>query len=333
MTESSEQTIPDPQPRASGESQRDVWYKDQISRVMLAGIVEQRRNRRWGIFFKSLLFLYLGVLLVLLLPDLGESTAMVTAGNHTAVVNLRGVISEDSRANADDILAGLKQAFEDKRTAGVVLRVNSPGGSPVQSAIMYDEIRRLRELYPDTPLYAVIEDVGASGGYFVAVAADAIYANRSSVVGSIGVRASTFGFVDAIQKLGVERRLFTAGDQKASLDPFSPLEKNEVVHLENMLTSIHTHFIDVVEEGRGDRLQGDRSLLFSGEVWTGDDSLELGLVDGFGDIRYVAREIVGAEELVVFRASRDVFSRLLERVQTTFWGPLTNGSRIETRWQ
>jgi protease-4 len=178
----------------------------------------------------------------------------------------------------------------------------------------------------------VIEDVGASGGYFVAVAADEIYVNRSSVVGSIGVRAGTFGFVDAIQKLGVERRLFTAGDQKASLDPFSPLVESEVVRLENMLTSIHTHFIDVVEEGRGDRLQGDRSKLFSGDVWTGDESLKLGLVDGFGDIRYVAREIVGVDELVEFQASRDVFSRLLERVQTAFFGPLTAGLGIQTRW-
>ena len=332
MSDSTDQPTPNQHQSVMGDGSQGAWLREQVGRVMLAAIVEQRRTRRWGILFKSLLFLYLGALLVLLLPDLGESTRVVTAGNYTAVVNLKGVISEESRANADDIISGLRDAFEDSSTAGVILRINSPGGSPVQSAIMYDEIRRLKDLHPDTPLYAVIEDVGASGGYFVAVAADEIYANRSSLVGSIGVRAGNFGFVEAIERLGVERRLFTAGTNKASLDPFSPLIETDVEHLEGMLGSIHQHFIDVVEEGRGDRLEGDRALLFSGEVWTGDESVELGLVDGLGDLRYVAREKIGTEKLVEFSTSRDFLSRLMERVQTTFSGPFQSTWGIETRW-
>ncbi len=314
---------------SNGAEQR--WYQAQVSRVMLAGIVEQRRSRRWGILFKSLFLLYLGVVLALLIPEF-RGAGPAVSGEHTAVVELKGVIDADGKASADDVISGLRDAFEDDATVGVILRLNTPGGSPVQSANIHDEIGRLREEYPDIPMYAVIEDVGASGGYFVAVATDEIYANRSSLVGSIGVRTDSFGFVDAIEKLGVQRRLFTAGTNKASLDPFLPLKSESVAHLETLLDGIHQHFIEAVEEGRGSRLKGDRDDLFSGEVWTGKQALELGLVDGLGDIRYVAREKIGAETLVDFTTSRDLFTRLAERVQTLFSTVLDDRTRLSTRW-
>ena len=201
--------------------------------------------------------------------------------------------------SADQVAAGLRAAFESSDTAGVILRINSPGGSPVQAGYISDEIVRLRALHPDTPVYAVIADVAASGGYYVAAAADAIYASRSSLVGSIGVSMDGFGFADAMDKLGVERRLITAGRHKGFLDPFSPARDEELAHLRSLLEEIHDEFIEVVKRGRGDRLAADADL-FSGLIWTGSRGIELGLVDAFGSSSYVAREVIGAEEIVDF---------------------------------
>ncbi|KZZ33060.1 S49 family peptidase, partial [Oleiphilus sp. HI0086] len=218
---------------------------------------------------------------------------------YTALVNLEGVIASGEEANADFLVTGLRAAFEAEGTQAVVLRINSPGGSPVQSGYVYDEIKRLRGLYPETPLYAVISDIGASGAYYIAAAADKIYADKASLVGSIGVVASGFGFVDTMKKLGVERRLYTAGAHKGFLDPFSDEKGDEVEFWESVLNTTHQQFIAKVKEGRGERLKVDEEI-FSGLIWSGEQALEKGLVDGLGSAGYVAREVVGAEEIIDF---------------------------------
>jgi protease-4 len=236
-----------------------------------------------------------------------------TSVKHTALVDLKGVISDSSEASADNIITGLRDAFEDENTAGVILRANSPGGSPVQSAYIYDEIKRLRELYPDTPLYAVVTDVCASGCYYVVSAADDIYVNNSSIVGSIGVRMDSFGFVDTIKMLGVERRLYTAGESKGFLDPFTPSKPADVAHVKLLLESIHEQFISAVKSGRGERLK-DNQKLFSGLVWTGEESLPMGLADKVGSSGYVAREVIGEEEIVDFTEKQDLWEKLGDRI-------------------
>ena len=244
----------------------ETWERDLLDRLAFAAVTEQRRARRWGIFFKLLLFVYLFSLLLVYWPS-GLETSVV-GKPHTALIKLEGIIAEDAPASADNIISGLRDAFEDKNTRGVILRINSPGGSPVQAGYIHDEIKRLRKKYPKVPLYAVITDLCASGGYYVAAAADRIYADKASVVGSIGVRMGGFGFVDAMRKLGVERRLLTAGKHKGFLDPFLPTKEDEVAHVRVLLEDIHQQFIDVVKEGRGKRLTDDDTI-FSGLIWTG----------------------------------------------------------------
>ncbi|MGD8790752.1 MAG: S49 family peptidase, partial [Burkholderiales bacterium] len=286
-------------------------------------LAEQKRARRWGIVFKSLAFVYLFVLLFIALGWLGQSEVM-EAGDHTALVELNGLIAPDSQANADDVIDGLNKAFEAKGTKAVILRINSPGGSPVQSAAINDEMRRLRGLHPDIPLYAVVEDVCASGGYYVAVAAERIYVARASIVGSIGVLMNGFGFTGTMQKLGVERRLLTAGANKGFMDPFSPLEPKQRDYAKHMLESIHTQFIEAVRQGRGDRLKETEDT-FSGLVWTGQESVDLGLADALGSVDYVAREVVQAETIVNYSKSESLIERVARRVGASFgeavlWG-------------
>lgn len=292
----------------------DDWHRDLVNRLAFAAVDEQRRARRWSIFFKILLALYLLLILFLYMPT-DWSDLSKASEKYTALVNLKGVISDSTEASADNIITGLRKAFEDENTAGVILRANSPGGSPVQSAYIYDEIKRLRELYPDTPLYAVVTDICASGCYYVVSAADEIYVDKSSIVGSIGVRMDSFGFVDTIEKLGIERRLYTAGESKGFLDPFTPSKPSDVEHVKVLLENIHTNFIDSVKTGRGDRLKED-SELFTGLVWTGEESLSMGLVDELGSSGYVAREVIGEEEIVEFTEKPDLFERLNERIGT-----------------
>ncbi len=295
-----------------GEPRKEAnWERDVLEKIALEGIKEQRLSRRWGIVFKSLTFAYL--FLILLVFIAGSSGPPKHHGKHTALVDLQGVISADSDASADYIVSGLRDAFEDKNTVGIILRINSPGGSPVQAGYINDEIRRLREKYPETPLYAVVSDICASGGYYVAAAADEIYVDKASLIGSIGVRMDSFGFVEAIDKLGVERRLLTAGEHKGMLDPFLPIDATEQQRVQAMLDNIHTQFIDVVKQGRGDRLVDDKSL-FSGMFWSGEEALELGLADNFGSAGYVAREVIGEEEIVDFTPKKDFFERLAGRV-------------------
>ena len=273
------------------------WERDLIERLAFESLVEQRRARRWKWAFRFALLSFFAIVAIFWLAPGWSGSGQ--GGPHSALVDVRGVISETGGESADRIVAALRAAFEDSGTAGVILRINSPGGSPVQAGYINDEILRLRKLHPDTPIYAVIVDVAVSGGYYIAAAADEIYASRSSVVGSIGVQMNGFGFVGAMDKLGVERRLLTAGEHKGLLDPFLPARDEEVAHLRSLLKEVHDHFIEVVKRGRGDRLAASEDI-FSGLIWTGARAVELGLVDAFGSSGYVAREVIGAEEIVDF---------------------------------
>jgi protease-4 len=292
--------------------QDDSWHKEVVNRLVFSALTEQRRARRWNIFFKCLLALYLIAVLVLYMPadwlELSKGT-----DKHTALVELNGAISDATEASADTVIGGLRDAFEDKKTKGVILRANSPGGSPVQSSYIYHEIRRLRELHPDIPLYAVVTDICASGCYYAVAAADEIYVDQSSIVGSIGVRMDSFGFVDTMQKLGVERRLYTAGESKGFLDPFTPSKQADVEHVGKLLASIHEQFKSAVKEGRGERLKEDPKL-YTGLVWTGEESVAMGLTDHIGSAGYVAREVIGAEDIVDFTQEPDLLKRISDRI-------------------
>ncbi len=287
------------------------WERDIIEKLATNALKEQRRARRWGIFFKILGFAYVSIFLISLID--WDMLDLSSGGQHTALVELEGIIAHGENASAGNVVSGLREAFKSEKSAAVILRINSPGGSPVQASYINHEIKRLRELHPGKPLYAVVADICASGGVFAAVAADKIYANKASIVGSIGVRMDGFGFVDAIEKLGIERRLMTAGEHKAILDPFSPEDEFEKLHVQALLDDIHQQFIDVVKEGRGDRLAKDEKM-FSGLFWTGEQALELGLVDGFGSASYVAREVVGIEEIHDYTYRQDYFQQFAERL-------------------
>ncbi len=310
-------TRPDPwtqnpktEPPAPGSEQ---WAKELVTKLATDALVEKRRARRWGIFFKLLIMLYLITLLWIGLGGTQWLSDLGKVRQHTAIVNLTGSITDAAESNADNLVAGLRAAFKDDQTAGVILRINSPGGSPVQAGLVFEEILRLRELHPTVPLYAVITDVGASGAYYIAAAAQEIYASPASLIGSIGVVAGGFGFVDTLEKLGIERRLYIAGDNKALLDPFSPEDSQQAAFFQALLDEIHQQFISAVQRGRGERLQDDPEL-FSGLVWTGERSVELGLIDGLGSTRYVAEELVGQERLVDFTRRLRWTDRLLLQI-------------------
>lgn len=296
---------------ADSENRNEGWERQVLEKLMLSSVLEQRRARYWGIFFKSLAFIYLFILLFYGLGWIGGSD-MSIAGKHTALVELRGVISPDSVSSADNINAGLQHAFKDEKTRGVILRINSPGGSPVQAGYINDEIRRLRAEYPDIPLYAVVEDICASGGYYVAAAADKIYVDKASVIGSIGVLMNGFGFTGAMEKLGVDRRLITAGKNKGFLDPFSPPNPEQEEHAREILSDVHQQFIQVVQQGRGKRLK-ETPEIFSGIVWTGQKSIDLGLADAIGSAEYVAREIIKAEHIVDYTTREGFAERFARR--------------------
>ena len=266
-----------------------------VSRIAQDALKEQRRSRRWGIFFKLFACAYVAVILVGVFQQ-ADNEGYAAMEDHAAIVYLDGVIAVDQPANANDLVRGLRGAFESNYSKAVILAINSPGGSPVQSGYVYDEIKRLRGIHPEKKLYAVISDLGASGGYYVAAAADEIYADKSSLVGSIGVTASSFGFVDLMEKLGVERRIYTSGEHKGFLDPFVPQRQDETIFWESVLESTHEQFIEAVEAGRGDRLKADDKL-YSGLIWNGEQALEKGLIDGLGSAGYVAREVIQAEKI------------------------------------
>jgi protease-4 len=282
-----------------------------LEKVALAAIAEQRTARRWGMAFKMLVMIYLFLVLFLGMGWLKKAGDKST-GKHTAMVELRGVIASEGQASADNVTSGLQAAFKDTNTVGVVLRINSPGGSPVQAGYINDEIKRLRVLYPNIPLYAVVEDICASGGYYVAVAADKIYVDKASIVGSIGVVMDGFGFTGTMEKLGVERRAITAGENKKFLDPFSPVNPAHKAFAEKMLAEIHEQFITVVRQGRGKRLK-ETPELFSGLVWVGPKSIELGLADALGSVDSVARDVIKAEDVVDFTPRENIAERVARK--------------------
>ena len=287
------------------------WYM--LEKLVSESQTEQRRARRWGVFFKCLTFVYLIGAMLLFSPITqqgGSSSELFSAAkDHTAVVRVRGVIAEDSEASANVIVTGLRAAFESKKTKAVLLVLNSPGGSPVQSNYVYDEIKRLRAKYPAIPLYAVIGDIGASGAYYIASAADKIYASESSLVGSIGVTAAGFGFVDAMNKLGVERRNYTSGAHKSFLDPFSPAKPYETAFWQQVLDQTHQQFIKRVRDGRGNRLK-ETPEMFTGLIWNGEQALKLGLIDGLGSPGQIARDVVKAEDIVDYTPKKNPFDAL-----------------------
>ena len=291
------------------------WERQVLEKLVLETVAERRRARRWRVFFQFLFFAYLvAVTIKLLKPFPLEFPA--GEGEITAKVMVKGMILPDAPASAAMVIKGLRRAAESRATKGIVLEMNSPGGSPVQALQVYQAIRKLKREKPDLPVIAVIGDVCASGCYYIAAAADKIYVNPSSIVGSIGVIMSSFGFTEALRKLGIERRLLTAGEHKALMDPFSPVKPEEKAHLQGLLNEIHRQFIEAVKQGRGKRLKDDPGI-FSGLIWLGSQSIGLGLADAIGDVDQVAREVIGAEKVVDFTPEEDVWQRLARRVGTT----------------
>jgi len=286
------------------------WERAALERIALAAIHEQRAGRRWKIFFRFA-FLLLLVLILWRVFDVAGN-AVPSSGRHTGLVTLDGEIAAGSQASADNIDSALDSAFEDSDTAGVILEINSPGGSPVQAGMMYNEIRRLRAKYPKKPLYVVVDDMCASGGYYVAAAADKIYVDKASIVGSIGVLMEGFGFNSLMDKLGIERRLHISGENKALFDPFSPETDKARQYAQTMLDQIHQQFIDAVKQGRGTRLKDDPDL-FSGLFWSGQQSIQLGLADGYGDAGYVARDVIKAPDVVDYTVKENFADRVAHR--------------------
>ena len=287
------------------------WERQVIEKLALASLKEARAKRRWGIFFKLATLIYLGAVLFLGIDwNVSEKLA---DGTHTALINIRGTIDASGDSSAEKINGALRSAFEDKGTAGIIMRINSPGGSPVQAGIVYDEIVRLRKIHPDIRLYVVVEDLCASGGYYIASAADKIFVDKASILGSIGVLMDGFGFTGTMQHIGIERRLLTSGENKGFLDPFSPQDADHKQHAEKLLQEIHEQFIDVVRKGRGDRLK-ETPEMFSGLMWTGPQSIKLGLADDFGTVNSVARDVIKVENILDYSVKENIAERFAKRL-------------------
>ncbi|ARU31348.1 S49 family peptidase [Sulfuriferula sp. AH1] len=286
------------------------WEREVLEKLALAALKEQRVARHWNIFFRILGFSFLFLIFFSVMGWIGNNAIEIT-GKHTALVELNGTIAS-GEVSANQIISGLQAAFKDKNTKGVILRINSPGGSPVQAGQIYDEIKRLRVKYPNIPLYVVVDDLCASGGYYVAAAADRIYVDKASLIGSIGVLMDGFGFTGTMDKLGVERRLLTAGTNKGFLDPFSPVNPQQENYAKVMLEEIHQQFIKAVRDGRGARLK-ETPDMFSGLIWSGEKAVSLGLADGFGSTEYVARDVIHAENVVDFTPQEGFADRFAKR--------------------
>jgi len=288
------------------------WERDVLEKLAMSALQEQRRARRWNIFFRLMTLGFLFAVLLAFTGWLDKSESSLTDGKHTALVDMQGVIAADSAASADNLIPSLQDAFADKGTQGVILRINSPGGSPVQAGQINDEIRRLRAKYPAIPLYVVVDDICASGGYYVAAAADKIYVDKASLIGSIGVLMDGFGFTGTMEKLGVERRLVTAGSNKGFMDPYSAVRPDQQEYAKQMLAQIHQQFISVVRQGRGKRLK-ETPDTFSGLVWNGQAGVEMGLADGYGSVESVARDVIKVTDIVDFTVKEGLADRLAKR--------------------
>ncbi|WP_186207803.1 S49 family peptidase [Burkholderia gladioli] len=314
-------------PAAPQAGREPNWERAALERIAMAAIVEQRAARRWRITFRFLWLIVFVVLVFAIFDFSGDGK--LSSSRHTALVTIDGEIAAGTNANAEDINSALDDAFEDSGTVGVVLRINSPGGSPVQAGIVYDEIRRLRKKYPSKPLYVVVSDMCASGGYYIASAADKIYVNQASIVGSIGVLMDGFGFTGLMDKLGVQRRLHTSGENKGFFDPFSPETPKMDEHAQAMLDEIHAQFIQAVKDGRGKRLH-ESPEIFSGLFWTGAKSVELGLADGFGTTDTVARDVLKAPDIVDYTVKESLSNRVARRFGAAIGGGAVKSALSES---
>jgi protease IV len=293
-------------------SQDNQWQQTVIEKLAMSSLKEQKATRRWGIFFKLLVFIYLFTILAYAVGWVVKD-GKAAIGAHTALINIAGVIEPGGEVNADAVLGSLADAYDNKGTKGIILRINSPGGSPVQAGIINEEVYRQKKLHPNIPVYAVVEDICASGGYYIAAAADKIFVDKASIVGSIGVLMDGYGFTGTMEKLGVERRLLTAGKNKAMLDPFSPVKEEHKVFAQAMLDEIHEQFKTVVREGRGERLK-ETPDTFSGLFWSGEDSIKMGLADELGSADYVAREVIKQKDIVDFTYQENFADRFAKRL-------------------
>jgi protease-4 len=299
-----------PQNMAKDPTQRPGWERATLEKLAFAALSEQKATRRWKTFVRLSWLAFFIFLAWLALSRSAPSTAKTTS--HTAVVEIKGEIANGGDASAEFVVAAMKTAFEDEGAKGVILLINSPGGSPVQAGIINDEIKRLKAKYKK-PVYAVVEETCASAAYYIAAAADKIYVDKASIVGSIGVLMDGFGFTGVMEKVGVERRLLTAGENKGFLDPFSPMSDAQRAHAQTMLNQIHAQFINVVKTGRGDRLKLDTPGLFSGLFWSGEQAVEYGLADQLGNVDYVAREVIKAEEVIDYTRRDNVAEKLAKK--------------------
>jgi protease-4 len=293
-------------------SQESRWQQNVIEKLAMSSLKEQKATRRWGIFFKILVFVYLFTILAYAVGWIVKDRKAVI-GTHSALINISGVIQTGGDVDAVAVIDSLADAYGNKGTRGIILRINSPGGSPVQAGMINEEIKRQKKLHPKIPVYAVVEDICASGGYYIAAAADKIFVDKASIIGSIGVLMDGYGFTGAMEKLGVERRLLTAGKNKAMLDPFSPLNQEHIAYAQMMLDEIHEQFKTVVREGRGDRLK-ETPETFSGLFWSGEQSIKIGLADALGSTDYVAREVIKQKEIVDFTYQESFADRFAKRL-------------------
>lgn len=298
------------QARSATPSRREGWERDMLEKLAFATLNEQRARRRWNIFFR---LLTLGVIVFgLWMAFSVGKTGDEVVGPHTALIEIDGTIESGTTGSADSIIPALNRAYSDSQSVGIILRINSPGGSPVQAGMINDEIIRLRKEYPNKPLYVVVEEICASGGYYIAVAADKVFVNKASIVGSIGVLMEGFGFTELMDKIGIERRLMTAGENKGFMDPFSPQSSKQKDYAQEMLNEIHQQFIDVVRQGRGARLK-ETPETFSGLFWSGAKAVDIGLADGFGTVDTVARDELKAEDIVDYTQREGLSERLLKK--------------------
>ena len=293
------------------EQQDNNWEKQTIEKIAMESLIQQKSSRRWSVFFKLVSLIYLGWVLFFVL--ISSNNSIIATGDFTALITLNGEIGVDSEVSAINVKSSLKEAYENPGTKALILAINSPGGSPVQSGIINDEITRYKSLHPQIPVYAVIEDICASGGYYIAVAADKIFVDKASIVGSIGVLMNGFGFDKAIKNLGVERRLITSGENKAILDPFLPIKPKQREFMQDLLKEVHNQFIEAVKKGRGNKLALN-SDIFSGLFWSGESAIKLGLADGYGDMDLVAREIIGHEKIIDFTIQSNFADRFAKKL-------------------
>ena len=293
------------------EKQDNNWEKQTIEKIAMESLIQQKSSRRWSVFLKLVSLIYLGWVLFFVLTSSNNST--IATGDFTALITLNGEIGIDSEVSAINVKSSLKEVYENPGTKALILAINSPGGSPVQSGIINDEITRYKSLHPQIPVYAVIEDICASGGYYIAVAADKIFVDKARIVGSIGVLMNGFGFDKAIKNLGVERRLITSGENKAILDPFLAVKPEQREFMQDLLNEVHNQFIDAVKKGRGNKLALN-SDIFSGLFWSGESAIKLGLADGYGDMDLVAREIIGHEKIIDFTIQSNFADRFAKKL-------------------